>query len=227
MADELKKIIRAAKAKGYTIDSRPYKLNLIGVRNSKATNQQKFDDKIAYFYYDDKGNLIGKVAVATTDPSTYFLQNPMKGVKKVGTAILKSGEYKDTYEIGLHRGKYKALRQKETKPVTVIRDNDRNAFINYFAPTQTGIFYINIHRASRGKNNVAVIDKDSAGCQTFQNEADFNAMMNMAETSRAKYGNSFSYILLDDRDILKFRNTFLLIAGLGLLTYSYFYFKKK
>jgi hypothetical protein len=222
MAQTLNEIIATAQSKGYTIDKRPYKLNLIGVRNSAATDQQKFDDQIAYFYYDNNGKLIGKVATGTTDPSTYFLNVPMN---PKGAAILQSGEYKDTWQIGLHRGKYKALVQ--VKPVTVIRDDDRNSYINYFAPTQTGLFGINIHRASLVKNNVTEIGQDSAGCQVFQNASDFNSMMGMAETSRSKYGNKFSYILIDQRDTVKLRNTTLLFVGLGILGYAAYLFLKK
>ncbi len=158
----LQQIIKTAENKGYTIDKRPFKLNIIGVRNAKATNQNTFDDQLAYFYYDNNGQLRGKVAVGTTDPSTYWLNNPMN-VK--GAAVLKSGEYKDAYAIGLHRGQYTALVQ--VKPVTTIRDNDRNAIINYFAPTTTGLYGINIHRATLNKQNKAVIGQDSAGCQVF------------------------------------------------------------
>lgn len=223
MAQTLNDIIRTAEKKGYTIDKRPYKLNMIGVRNSAATDQKKFDDQIAYFYYDNNGTLVGKVATATTDPSTYFLNEPMN---PQGAAILQAGEYKDTWKIGLHRGSYKALVQ--SKPVTVIRDNDRNAYINYFAPTTTGLYGINIHRASLTKNNVTEIGRDSAGCQVFQNASDFNSMMGMAETSRSKYGNNFSYILIDERDTLKLRNTALLVIGIGILGYAaYLFFKKQ
>lgn len=218
----LKSIITSAQKKGYTIDKRPFKLNIIGVRNSNATSQDKFDDNIAYFYYDDKGKLNGKVVTSTTDPSTHFLNQPMN---EGGAAILKSGEYKDAYSIGFHRGKYKALVQ--TKPVTIIRDNDRNSLINYLAPTTTGLYGINIHKSTAGKNDPSLIGLDSAGCQVFKNVTDFNDMMKMAEISKDKYGNKFSYILIDERDTIKFRNT--LILGLGILTLgvsAYLYFNK-
>jgi hypothetical protein len=218
----LQQIIKTAESKGYTIDKRPFKLNLIGVRNSKATNQNTFDDQIAYFYYDNNGQLRGKVSVGTTDPSTYWLNNPMN-VK--GAAVLKSGEYKDAYAIGLHKGQYTALVQ--VKPVTTIRDNDRNALINYFAPTTTGLYGINIHRATLNKANKAVIGQDSAGCQVFRDVADYNEMIDLAKKSREKYGNKFSYILIDELDDIKFRNTGLLVAGLGLIGFSLYYFFKK
>lgn len=219
----LAEVIQAAKLRGYTIDTRPYALNLIGIRNLQATDQKSFDDEIAYFYYDDRGQVVGKVCPATTDPSTYWLNNPMN---PMGAAILKAGEYRDTWSIGLHKGVYEALVQS-LKPVTVIRDDDRNSYINYFAPTSTGKYGINIHKASSGKNDVKIIGKDSAGCQVFRDEEDFKEMMNLAKESRKRYGNKFSYILIDERDVVKLVNT----TGLGLLVlgvayYLYVKFKK-
>jgi len=224
MERKLTDIIKSAEKLGYPIDKRPNKLNIIGVRNSKATSQDKFDDLIAYFTYDANGNLVGKVVSGTTDPSTYFLKSP---INAKGAAILKSGQYKDAYQIGLHRGKYEALVQR--KPVTVIRDDDRNALINYFAPTQTGLYGINIHKSTKGKNNEDIIGADSAGCQVFRNIPDFMDMMRLAQTSRKNYGNSFTYTLIDERDTLKFRNTSVsLIVGFGLLILaSYLYIKKR
>jgi hypothetical protein len=223
MQNSLNNIIKSAEKLGYIIDKRPNKLNIIGVRNSSATNQDKFDDVLAYFIYDDKGNLRGKVVPGTTDPSTSFLKSPMN---TKGAAVLKSGQYKDAYQLGLHRGKYEALVQ--AKPVTVIRDNDRNALINYFAPTQTGLYGINIHKSTKGKNNEDIIGLDSAGCQVFRNIPDFMDMMTLAKISRKNYGNSFTYTLIDQRDTLKFRNTTLsLIAGISLLLLSGYLFIKK
>jgi hypothetical protein len=204
--DRLREIIDSMIAKGYIVYKEPLKLNVVGVRNG-ATTSVNFDDEIAFFYYNEKGKLIGKVCPATTDPSVDYLKNPMR---RDGTAILKSGQYVDTYKIDFHNGKYLALTQR-LRPVTVIRDNDRNDLLNFFEDTDTGFFGINIHRASRNKNDVSVIGPDSAGCQVFQNEQDFNEMMAAATVSSAKYGNKFTYTLLDNRDVFKkYRNYTLL-----------------
>lgn len=224
----LKQIEQTLLNKGYLVYSQPNKLNVVGIRTKSNTSSKNFDDYIAYFYYDDKGRMIGKVAPATTDPSVYYLRdNPMVST---GTAILKSGQYKDAYVIGTHANKYTALVQRGG-PVTVIRDNDRNDLLNFFADTQTGYFGINIHRASRGKDNVNVIGPDSAGCQVFRDEADFNEMMRLAQVSKAKYGNKFTYTLLDEMDDLKVkRNVGLLLGGVGLIgvgIYYYLKFRKK
>jgi hypothetical protein len=220
MSPSLNTIIFQAKSQGFFFDERPYKLNIIGVRNPKNTSPEKFEDEIAYFYYDDNGNINGKVVPATTSPSVYFLENPMVSS---GAAILKQGQYKDAYSIGLHRGLYEALVQ--SKPVEVIRDKDRNAIINFLAPTQKGLFGINIHRATIGKDDTSVIGWDSAGCQTFQNIPDFNDMMKMAKKSRDLYGNTFTYTLIDQKQVY---TNYTMVAGLAIAIALYIrYLKKK
>lgn len=222
MEYNLKNIIKSLKKKGYQVYTQPYKLNIVGVRNGNPINQDKFDDAIAFFYYDDKGNLVGRVAVGTTDPSTYFLKNPMNDK---GAAILKGGQYINSHVIGTHRGKYTALVQRGN--LTVFRDNDRDGYTNFNNVEETGLYGINIHRASRGKNNEAIIGQDSAGCQVFRNEGDFNEMMKMAQKSSQVNGNNFTYTLLDERDYFRSRNTWIVIAiasasaiGLAYLLYK-------
>ena len=63
------------------------------------------------------------------------------------------GQYRKSHKLRLHAGKYMALGQQN--PVTVYRDNDRDH--NYDldeSKTETGLFGINIHRATKyaGKN---------------------------------------------------------------------------
>jgi hypothetical protein len=218
----LDEVINVVESQGYQLDKQPYKLNVVGIRNPATTVPEKFQDEIAYFYFDDNENPIGKVAVGTTSPSVYFLNNPMADA---GTAILKQGQYKDTYKIGLHKGKYEALVQ--SKPVTVIRDNDRNSYLNFFAKTETGLYGINIHRATIGKEDATVISQDSAGCQVFQNESDFQAMMNMARQSKNKYGNNFTYTIIDKKQIYKRRINYALVGGIIIALTGYVYYLKK
>jgi hypothetical protein len=74
----LKQIEQTLLNKGYLVYNQPNKLNVVGIRTKSNTSSKTFDDYIAYFYYDDKGRMIGKVAPATTDPSVYYLRdNPM------------------------------------------------------------------------------------------------------------------------------------------------------
>lgn len=214
-------VIRSIKSRGYTLYTEPYRLNIVGIRNSNPTELNKFDDYIAFFYFDKAGQPIGKVATATTDPSTYYLENPFADTE--GTAILKSGEYKNAYMIGLHKGQYEALIQTGA-PVVVMRDNDRNSYLNYFAPTRSGFYGINIHRARVGVNLAQFVDKWSAGCQVFQSEKDFQMFMSFAKKSRDMYGNKFTYILIDERDLLKTINTSIL--GIALVISAFYLYSK-
>jgi len=227
---DLQQVVDEVKKLGYEIDSRPYKLNIVGIRNPKIAEPNNYEDNIAYFYYDDRGNLKGKVAEGTTTPSVYYLQDPIEGAVG-GTAILKQGQYKDTYKIGLHRGKYEALIQ--SKPVTVIRDDDRNSILNYFGKEYTGLYGINIHRSTASFASQDKIGPDSAGCQVFRNRDDFNEMMNLAKQSRDRYGNNFTYTLIDQREqvqnLRKKTINYAVIGGvlIGLSGYFYYLYQKK
>lgn len=181
--------------KGYRIFMRPFELNIVGVR-SDSVKPNSFDDKIHVFFRNSEDRLIHHEFVATTDPGTYWLQNPMN---PQGTAILKEGQYIATYGIGMHRGKYLALVQK--RPVIVIRDYDRNATLDFLnGKEDKGLFGINIHRAS--ENGITkIVDHYSAGCQVFANVTDFVLFMSLCERHKQLYGNDFTYTLIDERAI--------------------------
>ncbi len=217
----LDSIVKALKDKNYLVYTNPYRLNVVGIRNA-ANTSSSFDDKIAFFWYDDKDSLKGKITDATTDPNVMYLNKP---INVNGTAILKSGQYVDSYKLGLHKSKYQALVQ--TKPVTVIRDADRNSLLNFMGKTQTGIFGINIHKAGVDSKGNGIIDSASAGCQVFKNVADFNSMMAAAQKSRDKYGNVFTYTLLDEKDFQQKVVKSTLYVGILLLAASAFFFIKK
>jgi len=191
-----------AKSLGHEILDRPFELNIWGFR-SVETQPNRFDDEMhVFFNINEAGGLPqwkSFVFPCTTDPSTYWLQNPMR---PQGTAILKEGQYKGVYAIDLHRGKYKALCQRNGE-VTVRRDSNKDNFLNFDSSyEESGLLGINIHRAS--SNGVTkTIDKHSAGCQVLQNVEHFKLLMELAELHRNRYGNSFSYTLVDFKSRLK------------------------
>jgi hypothetical protein len=189
---KLKGILRS---KRYAFYTRPNELNIIGIR-SKSTIPHRFDDEIHVFYNVAPLKWNYHIYKATTDPGTFWLRNPMQAQ---GTAILAQGQYKGAYKIGLHQGKYKAL--VEAKPITVIRDYDRNAVLDFKNGTPTkGMFGINIHRASL-IGTTKQVDKYSAGCQVFANSNEFNEFMELCEKHSGLYGNSFTYTLIDFRAV--------------------------
>lgn len=192
MLSRVKEILRDYGFKLYT---RPYELNIVGLR-SRSTRSNVFDDEIHVFYTKPDGHWNYHIFPATTDPGTYWLNNP---AYPQGTAILAQGQNIDAYTIGLHRGKYEALVQ--VKPVTVIRDYDRDAILDFGNGTkETGNFGINIHRAE-SSGSTKYINKYSAGCQVFRDADDFYAFMQLCKYHAQLYGNSFSYTLIDFRSL--------------------------
>jgi hypothetical protein len=191
----LAKMKAILKSRGYQLFSRPYELNIVGVR-SKNTKSNRFDDELHVFYKVKPFHWEYHVFKITTDPGTYWLENPLQ---PKGTAILAQGQYVNAYHIGLHQGKYKALVQQ--KPVSIIRDYDRNAWLDFLnGSKESGMFGINIHHAlSQGKTKY--IDKFSAGCQVFENSNDFDHFLTMCDKQAQLYGNNFTYTLIDFRAI--------------------------
>jgi hypothetical protein len=190
-------IIHTIRSKSFMLYERPYELNIIGIRTN-STSPNRFDDQINVFFKNNIGQWVHYPFTATTDPGTYWLQNPLH---PQGTAILAHGQYRDAYQIGLHRGLYYALVQR--KPVTVLRDYDRNAVLDFNnGRPDNGLFGINIHRASIS-GTTKQVDKYSAGCQVFASAADFERFMQLCEQHRALYGNVFTYTLIDQRAIVR------------------------
>jgi hypothetical protein len=170
-----------------------YDLNIVGVR-TKEFQANRFDDFITVFYRLHN-EWIFNCFTCTTDPGSYWLENPMSGM---GTAILKEGQYRGAFRIGRHKRKYAALVQNS--PFTVIRDANRDTILDLdLGREETGMFGINIHRASEFHESIQV-DKWSAGCQVFCDPLQFGFFMNLCKEGRKAFGNSFTYTLLHEND---------------------------
>ena len=115
-----------------------------------------------------------------------------------GTAIVKPGQYRGAYQIGYHKGKYKALVQK--KPITVYRDGNKDdKFDLNPLSIDKGVFGVNIHKAG---DNSTLVDGWSYGCTVLAKSIDFNALMRLVERSAKLYGNSFTYTLINEEDLI-------------------------
>ena len=181
--------------KGYRFfESGIYNLNIIGVRRS-TVEINKFDDYLLLIYKTSPSNWVFKTYPITTDPGTYWLLNP---TNPKGTAILIPGQYRSTWKIAKHQGKYEALCQR--KPVKVWRDDNRDRVLDFYSsPEDEGYFGINIHR-SNPYTESSQVDKWSAGCQVFKNAANFKEFMNYCNKSASMYGDGFTYTLLEELD---------------------------
>ena len=194
----VKAVERVMALKGYAyFKTGKYNLNIIGIRsdqNRKVTN--KFDDFLLVTYYDGESMKV-KIYPITTEPGRYYMKEKLLNPK--GTAILVPGQYRGCWQIGLHNGKYEALVQK--KPVSVYRDGNKDLIYDLDPKKiDKGVFGINIHR-SNPYGESATIDNWSAGCQVFASSKDFKEFMELCAKQKAMYGNSFTYTLLDEKDL--------------------------
>ena len=202
MSLTLDTVKKAVVSKGYKWfedkSNKGYDVNIVGIRNSETNNEvtNHFDDTLTISYKVD-GEWKFHSWPATTDPGQYWIENP---ISKDGTAILVPGQYRGSHKIGLHQGKYEALRQQ--RPVKVYRDNDRD--LEYDTDEDTikeGIYGINIHR-SNPYDQSYYVNKWSAGCQVFKKVADFHEFMDICKKAKDIWGNSFSYTLIESKELV-------------------------
>ena len=192
------KIESAVKSKGYVYfgdtTNKGYDVNIVGVRNSETGNKvtNVFDDILTLSYKDDKGVWQYHEWMNTTEPGK-------KGVMEYhnpnGVARLVEGQYRGSHALGLHQGKYEAL--KQAKPVKVWRDKNKDMIFDE-TKIDEGVFGINIHKA--GKDSTWV-ENWSEGCQVFKRVKDFDEFMKIVKKASKIHGNSFSYTLINSSDI--------------------------
>lgn len=185
--------------KGYAYFTKgAYNLNIIGVRsdnNNKVTNL--YDDYLIVIYNTPQGDEHRQIYNITTEPGAYYMAKKLMNPK--GTAILVPGQYRGCWQIGQHRGKYKALCQK--KPIKVYRDGNKDMIYDLDPKTiDTGLFGVNIHRSDQNWTRTT-IDQYSAGCQVFNSNSDFQAFIRLCDKQKAIYGNSFTYTLINEQDL--------------------------
>lgn len=186
----------AVKAKGYAWfeGAKDFDVNIVGVRNS-ATGQtvtNAFDDQLTVSYKEG-GAWKFHQWPCTTDPGK---KGVMEYHNAAGVARLVEGQYRGSHTLGLHQGKYEALKQQ--KPVKVYRDADKDMEYDE-NKIQEGIFGINIHKAGADSTYV---ENWSEGCQVFKKAADFESFMAICRKAAAIHGKSFTYTLIESKDLV-------------------------
>ena len=188
----------AVKSKGYVWfedeANKGFDVNIVGVRNSSTgENVTNLFDDVLTISYKEGGQWKFHQWPATTDPGK---KDVMEYHNAAGVACLVEGQYRGSHGIGLHQGKYEAL--KQAKNVKVYRDANRDMTYNE-DKIQEGVFGINIHKAGADSTYV---ENWSEGCQVFKKSADFDAFMAIVRKSRDIHGNSFTYTLIESKDIV-------------------------
>ena len=186
----------AVKSKGYVWfeGTKDYDVNIVGVRNSatgdKVTNV--CDDTMT-ISYKENGEWKFHTWSCTTDPGK---KGVMEYHNAAGVARLVEGQYRGSHTIRLHQGKYEALGQ--SKNVKVYRDANRDMKYDETKITE-GVYGINIHKAGADSTYV---ENWSEGCQVFKKSANFEEFMKICRKARDIHGNSFTYTLIESKDIV-------------------------
>ena len=173
-----------------------YNVNIIGIRNPNLV-ANSFDDTMLCVY-KVADQWVFKEWQITTDAGKYWLQHPLN---ENGCALLVPHQYRGVYKIDKHQGKYYALCQRDGK-VEVYRDDNKDQILDFDDVTkQWGMFGINIHR-SNPYTESQVVSKWSAGCQVFKKADDFKEFMSICTKAGEIWGNSFTYTLILEKDLL-------------------------
>jgi len=179
-----------------------FNLNIWGIR-SLDLETDKYNDLIGVSWI--YGNKVSHhVFNGTTDTGLYYLNNPMNSK---GTAIVvHNKQYRGVYALGRHgigtAGEHEALRQ--VKPMDYWRDNNRDNYRDIeTGQIYTEIAYTNLHSRPPGATMLATIGKTSAGCQVIASPSEFhNTFIPIIKEAIKYWGNSFSYTLFFERDLL-------------------------
>jgi hypothetical protein len=178
-------IEKAMKAKGHAyFENGEFNVNIIGIRNGstgkRVTNQ--FDDWMTLSY---KVNGEWKFAIwnCTVDNGD-------------GSARLVEGQYRGSFTIGKHQGKYDAL--KQCKPLKVYRDWNLKDGTYDESKIYNDVAGLNIHKAGADSVNV---NNWSEGCQVFKREKEFLAFMEIIFKAEKIHGKFFTYTLINSKDL--------------------------
>jgi len=176
---------------GYVVFTGYLNLTLVGVRNASRTSDL-WDDWVGAVYQDSNGSWQASLFQATTDPGRAWLRKPGR---RAGTAILVPGQHRGSHAVGLHRGKYKAMKARKLLPVW--RDADKDDYLDFHqGPVYNDGTGINIHRASL-RGSAVRVGSYSAGCQVIRKPGDWTDFLDLVDASAARYGSVFSYTLLE------------------------------
>ena len=208
-------ILKALTKKGYVTYSRPWEMNIVGVRyqypGESYSNQ--FKDRLYLVYKNDDGatkcvwypittipGKYGSKSESMSDGKYVTLHKDLQKMKdRGGMGIMKPAQYVDSWVIGEHIGE-KALRPQKQK---FYRDKGAGSDKITYSIEGEGYAGMLIHKAfsrAQGKNTYGVYNW-SEGCQTIPDPAHLDQFFSLLEKHKAKYGNKFTYTLITSKDV--------------------------
>lgn len=213
---DVDRILSLMSSKNYVILNRPYEVNIVGIRRQyegmKYSNS--FMDDLYVIYKTDSSNMwnINKFKISTmpgfyvgTETGNKFIPD-YSGKSKVnikqskmmlnrgGIGILMEAQYLKIYTIGSHLGSPAMI---TTGPQKFYRDSSPGNTIKYTnsGSAWAGMF---IHKGFPGGS---AIYNWSEGCQIFSSESELNKFFEICNNHKNKYGNSFNYTLMLDKEL--------------------------
>lgn len=178
---------------GYEFNTNNLGINLGAIR-SKNMYVNNFDDFLFLAYYENGEKKLKIYTEFTTDPGLYYMQTKL--LNPLGCGILKKGQYKNMFKLGLHKGKYPALVQ--VNEVSLYRDRTLDNYMNFDENTlQTGLFGINLHH---GYDSVHV-GTNSAACQVLKKETQLNEVLDEYKRYAELYNPFLTYTLFEESDL--------------------------
>ena len=192
MEKSYRQVQRIMKSKGFKFFTGEMSINLIGVRKDDTISNE-FDDSLIVCIVMDGKEFITEMGNYTTDPGHYYVKEKL--LNDLGCAILVPGQYRKMWKIGKHRGKYEALVQRGK--CTVYRDSDKDECIDVDVE-HAGYFGINMHHGY----DRSEVGRYSAGCQVHSSPIALEAVIAVCKRSVERYGNSFTYTLLEEKDFV-------------------------
>lgn len=165
-------------------DKGEFNINIVGIRNSDTGKRvsNHFDDWMTVCYKEN-------------DEWKYF-EWPCTVDNGDGSARLVEGQYRSSFTIGLHQGKYTAL--KQCKPLKVYRDWNLKDGTYDESKIYDDVTGLNIHKAGVDSKQV---NNWSEGCQVFKKAINFEAFIKIVLKSASLHGKFFTYTLINSNDI--------------------------
>lgn len=218
---DVNQILDAMQKKGYKILTRPYEMNIVGIRRQyegqKYSNSFRDDLYLIYKIDTSESWKIHKFKISTMpgfyygyeDGNNFKMDRSSRSKINVkqskmmlsrgtspnnGMGILMEAQYLNSYAIGEHCG---APAMKTLGEQMFYRDNSSGDIIKYTGRGKgyAGMF---IHRGYPGGSNV---NTWSEGCMVFAKSNELNKFFSTCEIHKKKYGNKFHYTLMLERDL--------------------------
>ena len=218
---DVDKILNAMNKFKYTILTRPYEVNIVGIRrqyegmkysnvfvddlyaiyktdNSSSWNCSRYKISTMPGYYSAYVASNGKLKRDPTGKSPNVKQSSVMLSRGTppnnGMGILMPSQYLNIYQIGEHCS---APAMKTKGPQKFYRDNSVGDTIKYTGQGQ-GQAGMLIHRGYKGGS---AVNNWSEGCQVFSSESELKSFFTLCNKHKDLYGNNFHYTLMLEKDL--------------------------